>query len=157
MLLLFGVFKVCQKAYRFEPLSRFEFCTLPICATIIFLISMDWTIASLLKDLLFSVIAYGITLFQLVSLEVRDDRETILVKKGSTFLIGWGMSLFLGFVLEYLVSGELSSYHILESLGKDVFKKLTVFGVFTAVMAYSYASHLQRRYPRLQSVLKKRQ
>ncbi|MBM7642224.1 hypothetical protein [Streptococcus loxodontisalivarius] len=160
ILLCFGVFKICQKANEFEELSNFEIRVLPIYAGIMFLTSMDWRLLSLVEVLGLSVISYAIARFQLTSLEVKEDSEKILIKKGNAFLIGWALSLLLGIGLEYLSLGELSLHHILENFGKDLFKELSVVGLFTAkndwyiwlittVMTYSYSNYLQKYYPSL--------
>ncbi|MFS1663408.1 hypothetical protein [Streptococcus sp. zg-JUN1979] len=175
ILLLLGIGYISYKALVFEEIGRFEQVILPAYALILLTVHFEiglWHLAILAVIVL---VSFAIASYQLRDVVIKDNgtfdkyqRPIIEIKKGPSFLIGWGVTLVLSIVLQVFLTGEeMTSASIVEDILGDLRREIFSFTTFsttkswyiwalTGFVSAFYAYLLTKKYPKVKESLRRR-
>lgn len=173
LILIYGIYRVASKAFKFEKVSRFEQITLPGYSLIMFLITMSWKTSEIGLLVLVVVLSALIGWYQASGVTIQRTAEhdkfkrpIVLVKQNWPYIVGWVAVFVLGIACEIWHVGRISNAHILRELGEVVREELFTFMKFgnayswyiwaiSAVSGFTYMWVLHRKEPEIAAAIQR--
>lgn len=75
LILIYGIYRVVSKAFKFEKVSRFEQVTLPVYSLIMFFMTMSWNVSNVILLIGIMVIAVLIGWYQASGVDIQRTAD----------------------------------------------------------------------------------
>lgn len=130
---IFFLYRLLSKSFEFEELSRFEYRFIPIYSAVMWLLTMDWSIANIGILIGLAILSFVIGSIQARRVQFRESPEgKVMIRKGLFFLIGWDLIIATSIILPLVIHGEaFEGAHLFKEVIKETEKDLFVFSFFS--------------------------